>query len=81
MSSLLNNLNAEKPTPLQLAILSSDLKNVTLDSGATATIFEALATADTKLTRLIMGTTDNVADEPGLDDPLLDSILVELGLE
>ena len=38
--------------------------------GAAATIFEALATADTKVTRSILVEADKVADELGLDDAL-----------
>ena len=81
LTALLNSLKTGTLPPLRLDWLSSELKNVNLNSGAAATIFEALAAADTKLTRSILVEADKVADELGLDDSLLDSILVDLGLE
>ncbi len=81
LASLLNSLKTGTLPPLRLDWLSSELTNVNLNSGVAATIFEALATADTKLTRSILVEADKVADELGLDNELLDSILVDLGLE
>ncbi len=81
LTALLNCLKTGTLPPLRLDWLSSELTNVNLNSGAAATIFEALATADTKLTRSILVEADKVADESGLDDELLESILVDLRLE
>ncbi len=80
-TSLLNSLKTGTLPPLRLDWLASQLENVNLNSGVAATIFEALAVADTKLTRSILTEADKVADQLGLDDTLLDSILVDLGLE
>jgi hypothetical protein len=81
LTSLLNSLKTGTLPPLRLDWLASRLENVNLNSGVAATIFEALAVADTKLTRSILTEADKVADQLGLDDTLLDSILVDLGLE
>ncbi len=81
LASLLGNLKSETLPSLRLDLLSSQLTHVNLNTGAAATIFEALAAADTKLTRSILVEVDNVADELGLDDTLLYSILLDLGLE
>ncbi len=81
LTALLNCLKTGTLPPLRLDWLSSELTNVNLNSGAAATIFEALATADTTLTRSILVEADKVADESGLDDELLESILVDLRLE
>ena len=81
LTSLLNSLKTGTLPPLRLDWLASRLENVNLNSGVAATIFEALAVADTKLTRSILVEADKVADQLGLDDTLLDSILVDLGLE
>ncbi len=81
LASLLGSLKTGTLPPLRLDWLSSELTNVNLNSGAAATIFEGLAVADTKLTRSILVEADKVADELGLDDGLLDSILADLGLE
>ncbi len=81
LTALLNSLKTGTLPPLRLDWLSSELTNVNLNSGATATIFEALATADTKLARSILVEADKVADELGLDGDLLDTLLVDLRLE
>ncbi len=81
MTALLNSLKTGTLPPLRLDLLPSELKNVNLNSSVAAAIFEALAIADTKLTKSILVEADKVADELGLDDTLLDSILVDLGLE
>ncbi len=69
--------------PLRLDLLSSELeeRKQISTTGAAAAIFEALAAANTKLTRSILVEAEKIADELGLDDVLLDSILVDLGLE
>ncbi len=81
LTSLLNSLKTGTLPPLRLDWLAGRLENVNLNSGVAATIFEALGTANTKLTRSILTEADKVADQLGLDDTLLDSILVDLGLE
>ena len=81
LAALLGSLKTGTLPPLRLDLLSSDLTNVNLNTSAAATIFEALAAADTKLTRSILTEADKIADELGLDDSPLDSILVDLGLE
>ncbi len=81
LTALLNSLKTSTLPPLRLDWLSSELNNVNRNSGVATTIFEALATADTKLTRSILVEANKVADELGVDDALLDSILVDLGLE
>ncbi len=81
LASLLGSLKSETLPSLRLDLLSSELTHVNLNTGAAATIFEAMAAADTKLTRSILVEVDKVADELGLDDTLLDSILGDLGLE
>ena len=80
LASLLGSLKSGTLPPLRLDLLPSELTHVNLNSGAAAMIFEALAAADTKLTRSILVEDDEVADKLGLDDELLDSILVDLGL-
>ena len=67
--------------PTRLDWLASELNSVNLNSGAAATIFEALATADTKTTRPRLAEADRNADDLGLDDPLLDWIFMDLDLE
>ena len=64
----LGSLKAGTLPPLRLDLLSGELKHVNLNSGAAATIFEALAAANTKVTRTILVEADKVADELGLDD-------------
>ncbi len=81
LARLLGIFNPGTVLPLRLDLLSSELKKVNLDSGAAATILRALAAADTKLARSILVEADKIADELGLDDSLLDSILADLGLE
>ena len=81
LANLLGGLKTSALPALRLDWLASELKNENLNSGAAATIFEALAAADTKVTRSILVEADEVAGELGLDDALLDSILVDLGLE
>ncbi len=81
LASLLSSLKTGTLPPLRLDWMASEFKKVDLNSGAAATIFEALAAADAKLTRSILVEADKIADELGLDDTLLDSIMVELGLE
>ena len=54
LTSLLNSLKTGTLPPLRLDWLASRLENVNLNSGVAATIFEALAAADTKLTRSIL---------------------------
>ncbi len=82
LSNLLHSLKVATLPPLRLDLLSNELKNVNLKSGVAATIFETLATADMKgLGRSIFVETAKIVDEMGLDNALLDSILVDLGLE
>jgi hypothetical protein len=81
LAALLNNVNGSTRPSLRLDTLASELKHVNLNTGVAATIFEALAKADTKLTRSILVEADKIADELGLDDSLLDSLLGDLGLE
>ena len=81
LGSLLGSLKTGTVPPLRLDLLASELKNVNLNSGVAATIFESLAVADSKVTRSILGEVDKVADELDLDDWLLDSLLADLGLE
>ncbi len=81
LASLLGSLKTGTLPPLRLDLLSGELKHVNLNSGMAATIFEALAAANTKVTRTILVEADKIADELSLDDALLDSILVDLGLE
>ncbi len=72
MASGLASLKPGALPPLRLDWLSSELKNVNLNSGVTATIFEALVTADTELTRSILVKADKISDELWIDDALLD---------
>jgi hypothetical protein len=52
-----------------------------LNSGPIATYFQHLAHEDTAKSRAILVEADRVADEMGLDDELLDELVVGLGLE
>ena len=81
LAALLGSLKTGSLPPLRLDLLASQLKHVNLNTGAAATIFEALAAADTRLTRSILVEADKIADELGLDDTLLDTLLGDLGLE
>ncbi len=57
------------------------LEGLDLNSGRIASFFQHLADQDTPGARKILTKIDAVADELGLDDELLDSLLVDLGLE
>jgi hypothetical protein len=57
------------------------LEGLDLNSGRIASFFQHLADQDTPGTRKILTKIDAVADELGLDHELLDSLLVDLGLE
>ncbi len=55
--------------------------NVDLNSGPRATYFRQLAEENTPADRAVLVEADRIADELGLDDELLDSLLAGLGLE
>ena len=57
------------------------LQQLDLNSGPIANFLEHLADADTPRAQAILVKADHIADALDLDDTLLDSILVELGLE
>ena len=67
--------------------LAGRLSNINLNTGLAATIIEDLAKAaasqglEAKLAKTILADADEIADALHLDDALLDSVLVELGLE
>jgi hypothetical protein len=52
-----------------------------LNSGPLATYFEHLSQKDTAKSRAILVEADQVGDALGLDEGLLDGLLVKLGLE
>jgi hypothetical protein len=52
-----------------------------LNSGPLANYFQHLAHEDTPKAKAILVEADQVAEELGLDDELLDSLLVKLVLE
>jgi hypothetical protein len=54
---------------------------IDLNPGPIATYFQHLAQENTAKSRAILVKADQVADSLGLDDTLLDSLLVKLGLE
>ena len=81
LAALLNSLKTSTLPPLRLDLLAGELKSLDLNTGIAATVFEALATADTKVTRSILVEVDKIIGELGLDNALLDSILLNLGLE
>ncbi|HEV3137741.1 MAG TPA: hypothetical protein VGZ26_07545, partial [Pirellulales bacterium] len=60
--------------------LVNRLGNVDLNRGRLAAFFEHLAREDTAKSRAILVKADNIADALHLDDTLLDSLLVKLGL-
>ena len=63
------------------------MSNINLNTGIAATIIDDLAKAaegkglEAKLAKTILLDADKVADALHLDDSLLDSVLVNLGLE
>ena len=67
--------------------ISSRLSNINLNTGIAATIIDDLAKAaagkglEAKLARTVLLDADKIADALHLDDSLLDSVLVNLGLE
>jgi hypothetical protein len=60
---------------------SVNLHSVNLNGGAPAQIFEALARANTSASRALLSDIAHAANAQGLDDPLLDSLLADLGLQ
>ncbi len=81
LSGLSGSLKTGTLPPPRLDWLASELKDADLKAGAAATIFEAVAVAKTKPARSILVEAGTDADGLGLDDSLLDSILVDLGVE
>ncbi len=55
--------------------IASRLASVDLNSGPIATVFTHLAAADTPRTRQLLQAVDQLADDLGLDDSLLDSLI------
>ena len=75
---------ASSPSPSAPAIpawIVNRLSHVDLNSGPVAKYLEHLAEEDTAKARAILVKADQVADALNLDDALLDSLLVKLGLE
>ncbi len=58
--------------------IASRLASVDLNSGPIATVFTHLAAADTPRTRQLLQAVDQLADDLGLDDSLLDSLIGDL---
>jgi hypothetical protein len=57
------------------------LAQIDLNHGPIANYFEHLAHENTAKSRAILVKADQIADSLGLDDELLDGMLVKLGLE
>ncbi len=81
LANLLNNVKTAALSPVPLDWLPIQPTNLNLNSGAATTIFADLADADTDLAPSILPDTATVEDETGLDGALVDSILVEWGME
>jgi hypothetical protein len=62
-------------------LVQLDPNRIDLNNGPLAHFFEHLAQKNTAKSRAILVEVDQVADAMGLDDELLDGLLVGLGLE
>jgi hypothetical protein len=81
-SALASTLSSPSPSlPPTSAWIVDRLSHVDLDSGPVAKYLEHLTEEDTARSRAILVKADQVADALNLDDTLLDSLLVKLGLE
>jgi hypothetical protein len=81
VASSLASPTASPTAPAIPKWLVNRLSHLDLNSGRVATFFEHLAQEDTAKSRAILVKADKIADALNLDDTLLDSLLVKLGLE
>jgi hypothetical protein len=78
-SALVSSSQTPPPPPIPPRIVNR-LANLDLNHGPLSTFFQHLA-HETAKSRAILVEADQVADAVGLDDSVLDGLLVGLGLE
>jgi hypothetical protein len=81
VASALVSSSQSPATPAIPPWIANRLAHVDLNYGSIATYFEHLAQENTAKSRAILVKADQVADALNLDDTLLDSLLVKLGVE